>query len=125
MAKNLNKVLIVDDEEDLIEVLSSALMMKGLDVVVAKDGVEALKKWEEHSDIDLLISDIRMPGLNCDGITLTKRVREKSSSIPIILITGYSEFSESFAQKMGANQVVSKPFEFYEILCLVDKYLNN
>lgn len=125
MAKNLNKVLIVDDEQDLAEVLSSALMMKGLDVVIASNGVEALKKWDEHNDIDLVISDIRMPGLNCDGITLTKKVREKNSSIPIILITGYSEFTEPFAQKMGANQVVSKPFEFYEILCLVDKYLNN
>jgi len=115
-------VLVVDDEEDLVEILVSALAMKNIKTLTAKNGIEAYNVWKNNPGIKLLLSDIRMPGQDADGISLTKKIREKSS-LPIILITGYSDVSHEEAKVFGANIVLSKPFDLMNLLKVIDSYL--
>lgn len=121
MAKS---ILIVDDEDLITGSLKILLKKEGYNVTIAKSGPEALEKVKA-ADFDLIISDIRMPGM--DGIETIKHIRaylEKSNkkSIPEILITGYADvdiYEQSIDLKI-ANYIY-KPFENDEFVRTVRK----
>lgn len=118
---DVKRVLIVDDDELFREILLSILKDKDLEVLQSQNGKDALKVLESQK-VDLIISDVRMPEM--DGITLLKKVREKSK-IPFILSTGFSEITETGkAHELGANAFLAKPFESKELLETVDKLLS-
>ncbi len=106
--KNL-KILVVDDEPDLLEVLALQFEMSGAFVTKASNGLTALDLVMK-SPVDLILSDVRMP--HGDGLSLLRNVRKLNPTWPIFfLMTGFSDFSTAEAKELGANEVLSKPLE--------------
>ena len=101
------KILIVEDEAAIAEVLSAYAKREGYDTVYAPDGLAALDIFT-HDDIDLVILDLMLPKLN--GEVVCRRIREKSS-VPIIMLTAKSSESDVVeGLDLGANDYVAKPF---------------
>lgn len=114
-------LLVVDDEADLREIISMELEYFGAKVFQAESVKKALEILDTHS-IDLIISDIRMPGSS--GIDLLKSVRKKNASLPsIILITGFADLDTAEALSLGAEALVYKPFDMEELLNMVYGHL--
>ena len=101
------KLLIVEDEASIAEVVIAYAKREGYDTVYASDGLSALDIFE-HDDIDLVILDLMLPKLN--GEEVCRRIREKSS-VPIIMLTAKSSESDVVeGLDLGANDYVAKPF---------------
>ena len=101
------KILIVEDEAAIAEVLSAYAKREGYDTVYAPDGLAALDIFA-HDDIDLVILDLMLPKLN--GEQVCRKIREKSS-VPIIMLTAKSSESDVVeGLDLGANDYVAKPF---------------
>lgn len=112
MSKN---ILVIDDEELVIKSLTKLLEKNGLDVLVAKKGEDAIAMVEEE-DFDLIIADIRMPGMN--GVETIKRIYQTlGRKVPTIFITGYAdkELKEE-AESLNPIDYVYKPFEIAELV---------
>lgn len=116
-------ILIVDDEEGLREGLSKLLHDEGYVVFSAETGEEALDILRQ-SRIDLVLTDMRMPGM--DGLELLKKIRERYRDIGVIILTGYGHI-ESYIEAMnfGAIEYVSKPFKVNELKFIINKVLTN
>jgi len=107
------KIIVVDDEEIVLSLICDTLEDEGYDIKTASNGEDALKIIEQDT-FDLIISDIRMPGI--DGIELIKRTREIQPEIGVIFMTGYANLnSAKNAIKQGAFDYIMKPFEISEI----------
>lgn len=114
-------ILIVDDEVDLLDLMKMFFEIRGLIVLTATSGLIAYDLWRNDKTINFILSDVRMPGLGADGISLTRKIREHDKHLPIILVTGYSAETIPEAMAAGANDMVSKPFKWKE---LEDKLLS-
>jgi len=102
------KILVVDDESRMRKLVRDFLVKDGYDVVEAEDGEKALDIFESHNDIDLIILDVMMPGL--DGIQVCKKIR-KTSKVPVIMLTAKTgEEDELMGFDSGADEYISKPF---------------
>ena len=102
------KILIADDEERIVKLVSDFLTASGYDVVTAADGRQALDIFESGEKIDLAIIDIMMPEI--DGWALTKEIR-KSSDLPIIMLSARAEeFDLLTGFESGIDEYVTKPF---------------
>jgi two-component system response regulator PilR (NtrC family) len=111
------RILVVDDERSMREMLSILLEREGHQVVEAKNGTEALQLFEA-SVFDLVISDIQMPGLN--GIELLRQIKNISPEIPVLMITAFATAEQAVdAIKLGAFHYFTKPFNNDEIRALV------
>ena len=107
------KIIVVDDEEIVLSLICDTLEDEGYDIKTASNGEDALKIIEQDN-FDLIISDIRMPGI--DGIELIKKTREIQPEIGVIFMTGYANLnSAKNAIKQGAFDYIMKPFEISEI----------
>jgi len=114
-------ILVVDDEEKMRRVLRIMLSLKGHRVDEAPDGETALRKIRENC-YDLIISDIRMPGLS--GLELLNRVRELEHPVPVVFITAYATVDDAVeAMRAGAVDYIPKPFEEERILLTVERAL--
>ena len=104
-----NKILVVDDDEELISLIRDFLVRKGYVVSVAKKGEEALEKFKKERPI-LILLDVRLPGM--DGIVVLKKIREIDDKVGVIMITGIKdeEVLEE-ARRLGAYEYITKPFE--------------
>jgi DNA-binding response OmpR family regulator len=101
------KVLLVDDDIDLLDVTAYALRREGFNVIAASDGMHALQRWESDRP-DLIVSDVSMPRLN--GLELCRRIRQTSTT-PVILLTGQNREEEIIRGfNTGADDYVTKPF---------------
>lgn len=115
-----NKVLVVDDEEEIRNLLEIYLMNEGYKVIKASDGEEALKIIENEK-VQLIILDVMMPKL--DGIETCKRIREKMS-IPILMLSAKSEDMDKIQGIMtGADDYITKPFNPLELTVRVKALL--
>lgn len=121
--ESAGRLLVVDDTEDNRDMLSRRLRRRGYDVVVAEDGERALQIMED-GEIDLILLDIMMPGI--DGIEVLRRLRQRfsQSELPIIMATAKAG-SEDVIQALdiGANDYVTKPLDFPIVLARVEKEL--
>ncbi|HCE45852.1 MAG TPA: hypothetical protein DET40_20090 [Lentisphaeria bacterium] len=116
------KILIVDDELTIIEVLKKLLAKSGYSVSTCLNGNDALDKLKEEV-FDLMITDVRLPGI--DGITLLQRGRELQSHLAIIVMTAYSDVEPAVAaMKNGAFDYVIKPFNFDELMITIQRALS-
>jgi len=114
----MSKILLVDDERDIVEFLKYNLEQKGYEVIAGYDGLEALKKLSEKPD--LIILDIMMPHL--DGYDVYKKIREREDfkNVPIIFLTAKSgEVDEIKALELGASDYVQKPISPKKLLARV------
>jgi DNA-binding response OmpR family regulator len=115
------KILVVDDEEPLRWLLKTILERAGYEVVLASDGVEAIRLAESEKP-HLIILDAVMPKLDGIATCIALRANQKTRAIPIMLATGFTEFlSESL--HAGADDYVTKPFHFSAVLARVKAIL--
>lgn len=115
------KILIVDDEEKIRQVLKEYLEFSGYSVSEASDGMDAINKCKAF-DFDLIIMDIMMPRL--DGISAVKEIR-KTKNTPVIMLSARSEeYDKMFGFEVGADDYVTKPFSPREIVARVKAILN-
>ena len=116
----MKKILIVDDEKPISNIIKFNLAKEGYETVTAFDGREAITKFEEENP-DLIILDLMLPEL--DGLEVAKEVR-KTSHIPIIMLSAKdSEFDKVIGLEIGADDYVTKPFSNRELLARVKAHL--
>jgi len=116
------RILIVDDEEVLRDVLEAVLRREGFEVVMAASGEEALSILDEDESIDLVILDIMLPGIS--GIDTLRSIRVSTPSLPVIIITAFSSIDGAIeAMKHGAFHYIPKPFKNEEVILTVNKAL--
>ena len=117
------KVLVVDDEPDALELVAFNLKSAGLDVITASDGTEALKRATQHTP-DLIVLDVMLPEV--DGLEVCKVLRRdpKTSGIPILMLTAKAaEIDRVLGLELGADDYVTKPFSPRELVLRVKRLL--
>ena len=119
----MKKILIVDDEADIIEILQFVLEANGYECVTAMDGEEGLKLAREISP-DLIILDVMMPKINGYKISRLLKYDNKYKDIPIIMVTARSQLEDkAIGEETGVNEYITKPFELDAIVKKVEEYL--
>jgi len=115
----IEKILLVDDEILVCDVLAETLRQKGFEVVTADNGQKALDLFKEAS-FDMLITDMKMPGLT--GIELLKKAKELNPSLLVVIITAYGSIENAVeAMRLGAFHYLLKPFTADAILAIIEK----
>ena len=121
---NPYKLLIIDDNKDILTALNDFLSKKKYDVVSASDGLDGLKLLEtEKKGFDLVITDLIMP--NISGVGLISIIKKKYPDIPVIAITGWGEHPEALATEAQADRVLEKPFDLSELDILIRELLSS
>jgi DNA-binding response OmpR family regulator len=114
------KVLVIDDEENVCELISMYFDKAGYEVVTAVDGADGIEKTRQYRP-DILILDIMLPGM--DGLDVCKEIR-KSSNVPIIMLTArVDEVDRVLGLEIGADDYITKPFSPRELLARVKAVL--
>ncbi|MEM8534352.1 MAG: response regulator [Chloroflexota bacterium] len=115
------RVLIVDDNNDIRELVRQVLLVEGHEVVIAKDGLEALQQ-EARTQPDLVICDVNLPIM--DGWEVCQRIKVRRS-VPILLLTVRAEIVDiEHSRDVGADDHLPKPFEITEFLKRVNTLLH-
>ncbi len=115
------RVLVVDDEASIRDLLSKTLALAEYDVDVAPDGRSALERMRMYP-YDLLIADLKMPGM--DGLTVIREAKRYKGDLPVIIITGFSTESSAIeAVNLGVAGYLTKPFRVPQVLAAAAKAL--
>ena len=115
------RVLVVDDEASIRDLLSKTLALAEYDVDTAPDGTSALDRMRQFN-YDLLIADLKMPGM--DGLTLIRQAKRIKGDLPVIIITGFSTESSAIeAVNLGVAGYLTKPFRVPQVLAAASKAL--
>jgi excisionase family DNA binding protein len=115
------RVLVVDDEASIRDLLSKTLALAEYDVDVAPDGRSALERMRLYP-YDLLIADLKMPGM--DGLTVIREAKRYKGDLPVIIITGFSTESSAIeAVNLGVAGYLTKPFRVPQVLAAAAKAL--
>lgn len=115
------KILVVDDDHDIVELLSIYIRNEGYEAIAATSGTAALQKLEQNPDIDLMILDIMMPDIS--GIEVLEKVRA-TSQIPIIIVSAKtSDLDKIKGLISGADDYVVKPFNPLEVMARIKSLL--
>jgi two-component system response regulator PilR (NtrC family) len=113
------KVLIIDDDHSIRNMLSIVLKNEGYEVIAVESAIVALKKLKKEM-VDLIISDIKMPEIS--GIELLRKVKSIDQEIPVIMITGFASTNDAVeAMKLGAEDYIIKPFNLDELKIIINK----
>ncbi|UWG95915.1 response regulator transcription factor [Dehalobacter sp. DCM] len=114
------KILIADDDHEIVNLLSDSLEDEGFEVVKAYDGKEVLRKLAE-TDLSLVILDVMMPEI--DGLEVCRKVRN-DIAIPIIILSAKDrEIDKVIGLEVGADDYITKPFSIYELVARVNAHL--
>jgi two-component system, OmpR family, response regulator MprA len=112
------KILVVDDERAVRDSLRRALELQGYEVALAADGAEALAELEGNGQVDAVLLDILMPGI--DGLEVCRRIRSSGSEVPVLMLTARDAVGDRVAGlDAGADDYVVKPFALEELLARV------
>jgi excisionase family DNA binding protein len=115
------RVLVVDDEASIRDLLSKTLALAEYEVDTAPDGTAALDRLRSVN-YDLLIADLKMPGM--DGLTLIRQAKRMKADLPVIIITGFSTESSAIeAVNLGVAGYLTKPFRVPQVLAAASKAL--
>lgn len=113
------RILVVDDESSIRDLLSKTLALAEYDVDTASDGRSALERLRLYP-YDLLIADLKMPGI--DGLSVIREAKRLKSDLPVIIITGYStETAAIEAVNLGVSGYLTKPFRVPQVLAAAAK----
>ncbi len=119
------RVLVVDDEADLVRILQFGLQAIGYEVETASDGQEALKKARETKP-DIILLDLMLPKLDGYKVCRLLKFDERYKNIPIIILSARTqEGDQLLAMEMGANRFVTKPYDFAEVLSHIETLLKS
>jgi DNA-binding NtrC family response regulator len=121
MANN-SRILVVDDEDALRNILSGELSNSGYDVASASDGDEAISMIS-NKQFDLVLLDIKMPRV--DGFEVLKFIKKNQPSVKVIMLTGFADLKNAIeSKKHGAEDFVSKPYDLVDLLTTIERVLN-
>ncbi|MEA3315102.1 MAG: response regulator [Campylobacterota bacterium] len=114
------KILFVEDEIDLITIISDTLNKLKTNFKTAQNGQLALDKFKEENDFDLIVTDINMPVMN--GLELIENIRKIDKNIPVIIMSAHTEpeYIKS-AEELGVKNYLLKPFDFIKFINLVSE----
>lgn len=118
-----NKILFVEDEEDLTLIVTDTLRGQGYDVITAANGIEGLEKYRSIG-ADIIVADVMMPGM--DGFSMARQIRKISTDVPLLFLTAKStidDVEEGF--EIGANDYLKKPFELRELIVRIKALLRS
>lgn len=112
------KLLFVEDEEDLIDIISDTLNKLNVQYLTASNGEEALRIIEDNPDITMIITDINMPVMN--GLDMIKELKNKKITTPIIVMSAHTELEYiNKAKELGVEDYLLKPFDFIKFINLI------
>jgi DNA-binding NtrC family response regulator len=112
-------VMLVDDETDFLEVTDKRLSPRNIKTVTAKSAEECLEKLAEHETLDVIVLDMKMPGMG--GLTALKQIKENFPLIEVIMLTGHGSMETAIeAMKKGAFDFLVKPFNIDELLANIE-----
>lgn len=115
------KVLVVDDEQRIRKVIGDYLKNEGFEIIEAENGKRALEEFYSNSDIDLIILDVMMPDKT--GWEVCKEIR-KESEVQVLFLTALGEAQdEAFGLNIGADDYITKPFEYQVFMARVNRAL--
>jgi DNA-binding NtrC family response regulator len=115
---SIAKVLMVDDEVDFIETFSERLNMRNLETSKANSGEEALQILENTSDIEVVILDVKMPGM--DGIETLAEIKKRYPLVEVIMLSGHADVESAIeGMKQGAFDYLMKPCDMDQIIAKV------
>lgn len=118
---SVNKILVVDDDEQITKLLHVFLNSKGYGCSIAADGTEAIDIARQE-EFDMVITDIKMPGM--DGFSLTRELLALNPDMAVMVMTGFtSEYAEEEALKTGASDFIIKPFTLAELSARIQKVI--
>lgn len=110
------RILVVDDDPDLLDLTAYVLRRERFVVAEAKDGTEALRRWEADRP-DLVVLDLGLPAI--DGFDVLRRIRERDKT-PVLVLTGRTETHDRLRTfGLGADDFLAKPFEFRELIARI------
>lgn len=116
------KILIADDEKNMIWAMKKALKNEGYRIITAADGVEAVEMARQEEP-DLILLDLKMP--KKDGMEALKEIKSLNGKVPVIMITAHGTMESAIeAMKLGALDYISKPFDLEELKVVIEKALN-
>ena len=116
-----NKILFVEDEEDLTLIVADTLRGQGYEVVIAVDGEDGLEKFKSEG-ADIVVADVMMPKM--DGVTMAKDIRKLSPTVPLLFLTAKSTIDDvEQGFEIGANDYLKKPFELRELIVRIKALL--
>jgi DNA-binding NtrC family response regulator len=114
------KILVVDDDEMVREIIVSILLQQGYSVISAKDGLDAISFLLMLEDVRLVITDLKMPG--ADGIEVLEHAIKNNPDIAVVILTAFSTIETALkAVKKGAYDYLTKPFKVEEIIFVAEK----
>jgi len=117
------KVLIVDDERDIVETLKFVIESEGIECLTAYDGEEALNLAKSEMP-DLIVLDVMLPKINGYKICRLLKFDSKYKDIPILMITARSqEEDKAIGEETGADEYITKPFDINEVVKKIKNYL--
>ena len=115
------RILVIEDERDIAELIRLHLADLDFSVAIARDGLEGLQRSAESS-WDLIILDLRLPGM--DGLEVCRRIRQRPDTVPVLMLTSKSsELDRVVGLEVGADDYVTKPFSVLELTARVKAIL--
>lgn len=114
-----NKILLVDDDIDLLETIEEGLSLSGYEIITANNGKKAVELYKENNPC-ITLMDIKMPQM--DGYETFSKIKEISNDAKIIFITGYETISKTqIARNQGLIGILEKPIKIKEIINIIQK----
>jgi len=108
-------IMLVDDEVSFVKTVAKRLAKRNIKTMMAFSAEEGLEKLKENQDLDVIILDIKMPGMN--GIDALKEIKTVSPLVEVIMLTGHATIELAVdAMKLGAHDFIMKPFEIDELV---------
>ncbi|MGD2279244.1 MAG: response regulator [Candidatus Omnitrophota bacterium] len=112
------KILIIDDEPEIVSILGEFLRKKNFEVIECEGGRQGIDKINSGEPFDLLLLDIKMPGV--DGPGILEELRKQGRKVPVILITGTVR---DYSKKLGVDVILRKPVDLNELLSKINELL--
>jgi DNA-binding NtrC family response regulator len=113
-------IMIVDDEVPFVETVVKRLGKRNIETLAAFSAEEGLKKLEVHQNIEVIVLDIKMPGM--DGIAALKEIKRLAPLVEVIMLTGHATIESAIdAMKLGASDFLMKPCDIEELILKVEE----
>ena len=113
-------IMLVDDEVSFVETLAKRLAKRNIKTVLAFSAEAGLEKLKENEDLDVIVLDIKMPGM--DGIDALKEIKTVSPLVEVIMLTGHATIESAIdAMKLGAHDFLMKPFDLEELVLKINE----
>jgi DNA-binding NtrC family response regulator len=108
-------IMLVDDEVSFVKTVAKRLAKRNIKTIMAFSAEEGLEKLKENQDLDVIVLDVKMPGMN--GIDALKEIKTVSPLVEVIMLTGHATIELAVdAMKLGAHDFLMKPFEIEELV---------